>query len=184
MVLNRFIAIIGSLFLVFSHSVVAEEYYSIEQVQKLLFSNATDFIEDFKVISQQQKKRIKQHSGMRQRWDEQKIWRVKSLDKDIGWFIIDDVVGKHEFITYALGLTMEGRVKGVEIMTYRETHGSEVREETWRKQFIDMQLGDNFKLDQGIDSISGATLSVRNVTDGIHRLLALHTVVLAKSSSE
>jgi hypothetical protein len=34
---------------------------------------------------------------------------------------VDEVVGKHEFITYAAGLNADGSVKQIEIMDYRET---------------------------------------------------------------
>jgi len=47
--------------------------------------------------------------------DEQQVWRVSGG----GWFIVDEAVGKHEFITYAAGLTADGSVKQIEIMDYR-----------------------------------------------------------------
>jgi len=39
-------------------------------------------------------------------------------------------------------------------------------------------LADPFKLDNDIPYISGATLSCRNVTDGVKRLLALQETAL------
>src|SRR4051812_13207333 len=40
--------------------------------------------------------------------------------------IVDEVLGKHEFIVYAVAISSAGAVKGIEIMDYRETYGYEV----------------------------------------------------------
>ena len=53
-----------------------------------------------------------------------------------------------------------------------------MREAAWRKNFKGKTLDDKFKLDVDVPNISGATLSSRNVTDGVKRLLALQKVVL------
>jgi Na+-translocating ferredoxin:NAD+ oxidoreductase RnfG subunit len=101
-------------------------------------------------------------------------WKVEGG----GWFLMDEVVGKHEFITYAVGLDAQGAVKQVEVMDYRETHGGQVRQEAWRAQFVGKQHGAVLKLDDDIQNISGATLSCRHITDGVKRLLATYDVVL------
>ena len=67
---------------------------------------------------------------------------------------------------------------GLEILTYRETHGEEVAEAKWRANFKGKTLSSPFKLDQDIPNISGATLSSRNITDGVKRLLVLQKVAL------
>ena len=58
-------------------------------------------------------------------------------------------------------------------MTYRETHGGEVREASWRKSFKGKKLSDPFKLDVDVPNITGATLSSRNILDGVKRVLVL-----------
>ena len=67
----------------------------------------------------------------------------------------------------------------MEILSYRETHGGQIRAAEWRQHFVGKSLADPLKLDVDVPNISGATLSSRNVTDGVKRLLALHRVVLA-----
>ena len=106
--------------------------------------------------------------------DEQKVWRVSGG----GWFIVDEVVGKHEYITYAVGLSAAGAVQGIEIMDYRETYGGEVRNPKWRAQFAGKTKDATLQLDKDIKNISGATLSSRHITDGVRRLLAFHDVAL------
>lgn len=121
-----------------------------------------------------QRKAIEQSSGVRVLKNDQQVWRVNGG----GWFIVDEVVGKHEFITYAIGLNPNGSVKQIEVMDYRETYGGEIRNETWRAQFIGKTSQSQLKLDRDIKNISGATLSCRHITDGVKRLLAFYEVAL------
>jgi hypothetical protein len=102
--------------------------------------------------------------------DRTRIWQVSSG----GWFFVDQVLGKRELITYALALDRDGRVRGIEMLEYRESHGGEVRDAAWREQFVGKTAADPLMLDRDIRNISGATLSCRHVTDGIKRLLKLY----------
>jgi len=103
-----------------------------------------------------------------------RAWRVAGG----GFFIIDEVIGKHDQITYALGLDGDGRVKQIEVMTYRENYGYEIRGAGWRGQFVGKSADDLPHLAQQIKIISGATLSCQHVTDGVRRLLATYEVAL------
>lgn len=175
---NSWLTVLGLPIAVMASPAFSADYLSAEKAQKLLFPDATQFVQHLVKLSDKHKDTIKHLSGKRQRWDEQKIWQVKKGDQQLGWFIVDDVVGKHEFITYGLAVTSEGEVIGIEIMSYRETHGDEVREQEWRQNFVGKTLDDPFKLQKDIPNISGATLSCRNLTDGVKRILALQKVVL------
>lgn len=156
----------------------AIDYFTAEQAMKAIFPEAQGFKPLLVKLNDAQKDKIKAMAGVRQRWDEQRVWRVEKDGKLHGWFIVDDVVGKHEFITYGTGLTPDGHVVGIEIMSYRETKGDQVRDAAWRKHFAGKTLADPFKLDEDVPNISGATLSSRNVLDGVKRLLALQKVAL------
>ena len=93
-------------------------------------------------------------------------------DTVLGRVIVDSVVGKFELIDYAVALDAAGKVLGVEILAYREGHGSEVRLPAWRGQFTGKSAADPVHIGSDISNISGATLSCTHVTDGVHRLLA------------
>lgn len=95
------------------------------------------------------------------------IWRAS----DGGYFVVDKVVGKHEYITIAVGVTAAGTVKQIEIMDYRESYGYEVREPSWRAQFVGKSASSPLQLEGDIRNISGATLSSKHVTDGVKRIL-------------
>jgi len=93
-------------------------------------------------------------------------------DAVLGRVIVDSVVGKFEQIDYAVALDASGKVLSVEILVYREGHGSEVRLPAWRNQFVGKTTADPIRTGSDIANISGATLSCTHVTDGVHRLVA------------
>jgi Na+-transporting NADH:ubiquinone oxidoreductase subunit NqrC len=156
-------------------STFAVQYLTVDQAQKAIFPGKS-FAAASVNLTAGQKKAIEQASGVRVLKDEQQVWRVGGG----GWFIIDEVVGKHEFITYAVGLNADGSVKQIEIMDYRETYGDQIRNEKWRAQFVGKTSKSTLKLDADIKNISGATLSCRHVTDGVKRLLAFYEVTLKR----
>ncbi len=155
-------------------SAFAVQYLTVDQAQKEIFPGKT-FVTASVKLSSAQRKAIERASGVRVLRDEQQVWRVNGGG---GWFIVDEVVGKHEFITYALGLNPDGSVKQIEIMDYRETYGGEIRNASWRAQFAGKTGKSQVKLDSDIKNISGATLSCRHITDGVKRLLAFYEVAL------
>ena len=154
-------------------SAFAVQYFTVEQAQQAIFSGKVFTAVPVRLTSVQ-KKAIEQASAVRVLKDDQQVWRVSGG----GWFIVDEVVGKHEFITYAVGLTSSGSVKQIEIMDYRETYGGQIRDQKWRAQFAGKTSKSQLKLDADIKNVSGATLSCRHVTDGVKRLLALYEIAL------
>ncbi len=151
----------------------AVTYLSTEQAQKEIFPGKT-FTAMPLTLNAEQRRTIEQQSRVRLLRDEQRIWRVSGG----GWFIVDEVIGKHEYITYAVGLSADGAVRGLEIMEYRESYGGEVQNPKWRAQFTGKTKSAPLQLDKDIQNISGATLSSRHIADGVRRLLALYDVAL------
>lgn len=154
------------------------QYLSVEQAQTTLYPQATSFTESFIKLSDVQRDQIEEISDIRQRWKEQKAWKAYQGDLFLGWFIVDKVIGKHEFITYSTAISPNGDVIGIEIMDYRETYGGEVNEAHWKQHFVGVNKQSPLRLQNDIPNISGATLSCRNITNGIKRLLAVYEVVL------
>ncbi len=156
----------------------ATVYLTVEQAKVALFSSGTGFVERKMTLSKDQARAVSAASGIIVRFPAVTTWEARAQGKRTGWLIVDQVYGKHEFITYAVALDASGAVTGIEIMEYRETYGSEIRNDAWRAQFKDKRHGASLILDRDIKNISGATLSCKHVTDGVKRLLALHALVL------
>jgi hypothetical protein len=63
-----------------------------------------------------QTKAIARASGVDVRDKQIRAWRASTG----GWFLVNEVGRKHEYIPFALALDENGAVKGVEILEYRE----------------------------------------------------------------
>lgn len=156
-----------------STSVYATTYYTTEQAQQAIFAGEK-MTPASVTLTDEQARKIEKMTDVNVRHNEIKAWRASGG----GWFILDEVVGKHEFITYAIGLNADGSVKQIEIVDYRESYGYEVRNPEWRKQFVGKTTADPLKLNQDVRNISGATLSCRHIADGVKRVLATYAIAI------
>lgn len=154
----------------------ATVYLTVQQAQSAMFPHEK-LTQAFRDLQPAEIDAIKKASGATPLSRQLQAWRAQ----DGGWFIVDRVVGKHEFITYAVALTAQGVVRDVEILEYLETYGGEVHSANWRQQFVGKRFGSPLQLGKDIKNISGATLSSKHVTDGVRRLVATYQVVLSKA---
>ncbi|WP_194715733.1 FMN-binding protein [Noviherbaspirillum soli] len=161
-------------------SAFATQYLTAQQAQALIFPQANAFKEANLQLTAEQMHAIEALSGLPAR---SAAWRVISAwqgDKLLGHMVLDDVIGKFEPISYAVGLAPDATVIQVEILAYRESHGFEIRNAAWRKQFVGKTAADKVTVGDNIANISGATLSSTHVTDGVRRIVAVAQVALKK----
>ncbi len=157
----------------FAPPAIGAQYLSAEQAPKALFAEADRFDVRVLRLTPDQLKALDGLAPVRQR-GEVRVIDAWAGNRRLGTVYIDDVIGKVEWITYALALSPEGEVRGLEILEYRETHGFEVRTAAWRRQFSGHRAGQPLNFGEDIKNISGATLSCAHLTAGVQRLLALH----------
>jgi hypothetical protein len=150
----------------------AETYLSEAQAAATLFPGVSLTMRDVE-LTPDEAKRIQKAS------DE----RVLDPRVRIGWgpdheaLVIDRVLGKHEFITYAVAIGADGKVRGIEVMEYRETFGGDVRRPEWRRQFVGKGSGDPLRVNKDVQNISGATLSSAHITNGVRRVLQTYELL-------
>jgi Na+-translocating ferredoxin:NAD+ oxidoreductase RnfG subunit len=157
---------------------IAAQYMSLEQAQASIFPDAKQFVAAPVTLTSDQVARIERQSGVSVRSTEQRVWQARADGKLLGWFIVDQVIGKHELITYAAGINPGGSLRQFQVLEYRENYGSQIRYPSWRDQFVGKTAADKLELDADIANISGATMSCRHVTEGIKRLLVFYQVAL------
>jgi Na+-translocating ferredoxin:NAD+ oxidoreductase RnfG subunit len=157
---------------------LAERYLSAAEAQKVCFPQADHFEARTVRLSPEQSRAIKQKAGVKVRDREARIWLARKGTNLLGVLVLDRVFGKHDLIDYAVALSPEGKVLQVEILEYREHYGGEIRAPKWREQFKGKSATSKLKLNDDIYNISGATISCRNVTDGVRRVLATFELVL------
>lgn len=148
----------------------AEPILSVAQAQKLLFPNAT-FTPNFFDLSTEQYIALRDSIEAPILVDRIKAWRVSTG----GWFIVDAVHGRDDLLVYAIGLTPDGAVTGIEILECASGYEG-VTEPSWRRQFVGARRG-RFSPDRVI-FYSGASLSSRHIAEGIERTLATFDLFL------
>lgn len=99
-------------------------------------------------------------------------WRA---GRRTAWIL--EEIGKVKPITTGL-VVDDGAIARIRVLVYRESRGWEVRHDFFTEQFAGARLEDGLRLDRRIDGISGATLSVRALTNLARLALYLHRAVI------
>lgn len=159
-------------------AVHAVEYLSIPQAQAALFPAPVQFEPLEGKPTAEQLAAIEALAAVPKSRFQPQIWKVTEGGKPVGFFLVDNVIGKHDAITFALGLDTQGSIQGLEILNYRENYGGEVRFPGWRGQFKGKRPSDLSGLGTSIRNISGATLSCSHLTEAVKRLLAWYEILL------
>jgi hypothetical protein len=166
---HRFLLIPAAL--IASAPAVAEDYMTLQQAQQRIFPGASFKPADFKMTIAQISQLMKV-SGVSPYGYTVKMWRVSTG----GWFYLDNVEGRGDRILYGIGINEDGTVKAIEIMVCTGTY-SQIRADAWRGQFKNRKHG-LFDINH-IDNISGTTLSVTHIAEGVKRVLATHALFVA-----
>jgi Na+-translocating ferredoxin:NAD+ oxidoreductase RnfG subunit len=153
-------------------SAFAVDYLSAEQAERLMFPEADAFVPHEVTLDAAQLQRL-DAAGVRARSVRWKVVAAQRAGATLGYVVVDEVVGKFELISYAVGLGMDGAVKQLEVLAYRESHGQEIRLAAWRRQFVGKTASAPLRVGEDIANISGATLSCTHVTEGVRRIVAV-----------
>ncbi len=97
--------------------------------------------------------------------------KIITNHKLIGYALIDKAKSKSYDFDYLVLLNPKLEIVNIKILIYREEHGNEISSKRWLKQFFKLSFNDNAILQDNIDGISGATISVRSMTTEMNILL-------------
>ncbi len=158
--------------------VVAADYLSVEAARQALFPQADRFTEVVLALSPAQRQKVASLAGEQPPHRSLRAFRALRGADALGYVFIDEVVGKEDFITYAVSIDAQGRLGTPEVMSYRESHGAEIRNEAWRHQFAGRDSLEHLHVQTDIKNIAGATLSCAHVTQGVRWIVALWQVAL------
>lgn len=152
------------------------QYLSIEQAPRVIFPEADVFERNDLPVDDAMRRRMKKVIGRAK----PSIWEpfyisfvAKKAGEIIGYAVICEEIGKHRPITFIVGTTPDGAVRDVALIAYREPIGGEVRDRRFLKQFQRKDLGQPIRQYHDIKNISGATLSVRAMSRGVRKALAV-----------
>jgi hypothetical protein len=153
----------------------ASVYLSLEKAQKKLFPGAT-LTPAFLRLTESQYQKLISVANVTVWNREVKAWRASTG----GWFILDQVVGRDDWISYVVALDELGQVTAVEVLECVDRY-DQVRNPAWLAQFKRHHHG-TLRLEGDIQTISGTTLSSDHITGGVKRLLATYALYLAPPS--
>lgn len=177
---SRFALLAWLVFMVFGGrpAMMAERYLSVEQAQKLCFPSASRFVEQLIQYTPEERREVGKRIGLPVPNYSNRVILAYDGTNLLGLLVVDHVLGKHEVIDYAVALLPSGVVHQVEVLEYRESHGYEIRTAKWRNQFKGKNSSARLKLHEDIYNLSGATISCRQITGGVRRVLASFEVIL------
>jgi hypothetical protein len=163
--------------------IIAADYLSVEGAQKALFPSADQFSELVLALDPAQRMRVQELAGPQPPHRSLRAFRALRGSELLGYVFIDEVIGKEDFITYAAAIDANGKVGALEVLSYRESHGGEIRAPAWRHQFAGRGDLNQLRVAADIKNIAGATLSSEHVTQGVRWLVALWQVALQPAAT-
>ena len=164
--------------------VLAAVYLTAESAQRALFPEAQDFEMLDAAPTAEQQKVIALAAGRQSPHGRLRAWTARRAGAVVGHVFVDEVVGRQDFITYAVGIDARGRLRPVEILEYRESHGGEIRNKRWLAQFTGRYELSMLRFRTDIKNIAGATLSSEHVTAGVRRILALWQTIVKPAATD
>jgi len=151
----------------------AAVYASAADAQRELFPDATAFEVVPLNLSAAQLQEIARLAGPQAGHGTLSIWAARQGATLLGHVFVDEVIGREDFITYAVGIRANGQLLPVRVLEYRESHGGEIRNPRWLAQFAGRSTVQQLRFGTDIKNIAGATLSSEHVTAGVRRILAI-----------
>lgn len=161
-----------------------EVYLTPDDAPRVLFPEAVSVVKRVVTVTPELRARVEKLIAPTQPslWEGTvPVYIVSGGDGVVGYAVVVNEIGKHRPITFVVGVTPDEKVKGVEIMVYREPKGGEVRMKGFLKQYRGKDLAQPILTGRDITSISGATLSVRAVNRGTKKALAVIHLVYGRS---
>ena len=164
-------------------SAFATVYLSPEAAQRSLFPAAESFEEVPLALTDAQRQLVTRDGGPQAPHGNLRVWAARAGGNVIGHVFVDEVVGRQDFITYAVGVDATGKLRPVEILEYRESHGGEIRNKRWLEQFNGRSSPQQLRFGPDIKNIAGATLSSEHVTAGVRRIVAIWQAAFANAAA-
>jgi Na+-translocating ferredoxin:NAD+ oxidoreductase RnfG subunit len=156
------------------HAVV---YLNREEALASLIPEARGFKQETVSLSVAERERLAALTSGKVSETEVTFWIGEESGRVVGYATVLNVIGKEQPITFMVAVSPEGTVRGVQVMTYRESQGSEIRSKRFREQFRGKTLAAPLKLGRDVHGISGATLSSRATVAAVKKTLALVAVL-------
>lgn len=160
-------------FLTVQEMAIAETFMSEEEGVKIMLPKSERVRKDVIKLSPEQKAQIEERIGWKFPEQSFEIYIGETGTQIDGYALVQNTIGKHKPMTYMVGIDSKGQVSNVELLVFRESRGSEIRQKRFNAQYEGKTVLDPVRINKDIINISGATMSVRSMSAGIKRVLVL-----------
>jgi hypothetical protein len=152
---------------------MAEVFMSEEEAVKIMLPKSERIRKELLKLSPEKKSHIEERIGWKFPEESFEVYIGETGTKTDGYALIQNTIGKHKPMTYMVGIDARGQVSDVELLVFRESRGSEIRQKRFNSQYEGKTVLDPVRINKDIINISGATMSVRSMSDVIKRVLVL-----------
>lgn len=115
------------------------------------------------------------------KFGEDNFFKIESEGMLLGYAYLSKAPSKTAEFDYLVLLDKDLIVLKSKVLMYREEYGGEIGSTRWLKQFIGKKGGDELKYGDNIVAISGATISVRSMTNAMNDLLESLKILQSKN---
>jgi Na+-translocating ferredoxin:NAD+ oxidoreductase RnfG subunit len=108
---------------------------------------------------------------------EENLFEVKENNVLLGYAFIGYAPSKTATFDYLVLFDANLVVKKSKVLMYREEYGGEIASKRWLKQFIGKTYENQLLYQKDIAGISGATISVRSMTNAVNNVFKTVTIL-------
>jgi len=160
-------------FLTDQESAIADVFMNEEEGVKIILPKSERIRKDVITLSQEKKTQIEERIGWKFPEESFDVYIGETGNQIDGYALVQNTIGKHKPMTYMVGIDSKGHVSDVELLVFRESRGSEIRQKRFNAQYEGKTVNDPVRINRDIINISGATMSVRSMSAGVKRVLVL-----------
>jgi len=126
-------------------------------------------IEDYKLIDLNIDSAIA--NDLPSKFGKNNLFKVEESDSLLGYAYISSAPSKTAEFDYLVLFDTDWIIVKSKVLIYREEYGGEIGSKRWLKQFDGKKPTDELAYGDNIIAISGATISVRSMTNAVNDLL-------------
>jgi len=115
------------------------------------------------------------------KFDDNNFLEISVENQLMGYAYISKAPSKTDLFDYLILLDSSLTIIKAKVLVYREDYGGEIGSKRWLKQFIGKNQNDELKYQENIVAISGATISVRSMTNAVNNLLKSLKILHSKN---
>ncbi len=148
-------------------------FHTEESALRIVLKECPSPLREEKTLQPDERARLQAGTGLRFSQPRYVLFRCAAPDGTERFAVILEEMGKSEPVTFMTGVDGNGRVGAVVLMIFRESRGSEVKDQRFMRQFRGKTITDPVRVNRDIVNVAGATLSSEAIARGVKKALAL-----------